>query len=51
MRVVDHNYDPTGVVLNLVFGWIVGFIFWVSFGLDWMLVGFWQGWIVGFSFL
>ena len=42
MRVVYHNYDPTGVVLNLVLGWIRLFYFlvFVWIGCDWFfLVG------------
>jgi hypothetical protein len=40
MRVVYHNYDPTGVVLNLVLGWIRLIV--SGFRLDWIgcLVGF-----------
>lgn len=38
IRLVYHNYDPTGVVLNLAFGWIKLFLF-SSFRLVW--IGCW----------
>ena len=52
MRVVYHADNPTGVVFNLVFGWIKLFYFlvFVWIGLDLRLV-FLVGLDVGFSFL